>query len=415
MVAVGEGESVDLWAIDGRSKIRRLSGHQGLVESVAYSPDGQTLASAADDDTVRIWEAGTAKLLREIELPRDLFFHMGYAPDGILTVARRDGIHRYEPRADKVWCRVVEEIEAPWAYAFSPNDRQLAVASKRKTSKGEEEPQALRLWDPATGKKILEFERSQAALVMAIAFSTDGTIVLTGGRDGAVRLWEVSSGKECGRFVGHEGWILSVAFAADGRTALSAGSDTSVLVWDLTVRRSQARLEAAVPVASLWQDLASTDATKAYRAGWMMVRAPGTAVPYLHRQLRPVVAVDQATVLPLIRDLDSDRFGVRQQAAEELARLGELAAPALQALLARRPSLDVERRVERLLGDLGGPVKAPDRLQCLRAISVLERINTPQARLVLGNLARGAPEARATQTARAALERLARKGQNCCP
>jgi hypothetical protein len=92
-----------------------------------------------------------------------------------------------------------------------------------------------------------------------------------------------------------------------------------------------------------------------------------------------------------------------------LERLGELAEAPLRKALQGRPSPEVRRRVETLLAKLEGPVTAPERLREARAVAVLEHIATPEAVHALERLSRGAPEARLTREAEAALQRLARR------
>ena len=108
----------------------------------------------------------------------------------------------------------------------------------------------------------------------------------------------------------------------------------------------------------------------------------------------------------LITDLDSDRFEVRDAAARELTQLGEQVEPALRRVLEGKPSPEARRRVEALLT---GPrrVRSPEGLRGLRAVQALECVGTAEARRVLEGLSRGAPEARLTREAKAALRRLA--------
>lgn len=105
-----------------------------------------------------------------------------------------------------------------------------------------------------------------------------------------------------------------------------------------------------------------------------------------------------------IADLDSAEFAAREQATRELARRGEAVEGALRKLLEGRPSLEVRRRVEMLLEKL----KGADRLRALRAIEVLEHLDTAQSRHLLEALAGGAPGACWTQEAKASLQRLSK-------
>jgi HEAT repeat protein len=158
----------------------------------------------------------------------------------------------------------------------------------------------------------------------------------------------------------------------------------------------------------LWSDLRSADATRAYQALWSFTAAEG-AVRFLKGRLRPVLVPGEPHLSRLLADLDSDRFAVREQAAVELQRLGLLAEPALRQALEGKPSLEVRRRVEQLLGKLQGSVVHPNTLRALRAVEALEHIGNPEARQVLESLAKGVSQARLTQEARASLERLAKR------
>jgi hypothetical protein len=111
------------------------------------------------------------------------------------------------------------------------------------------------------------------------------------------------------------------------------------------------------------------------------------------------MAPDQ--VSRLIRDLDSGHFAVRQKAGRTLEALADLAEAPLRQALAKRPSLEVRRRIEALLAQL-----PRTRWRAVRAVAVLEHMNMPQARTCLAALAKGAPGVRLTEEARDTLERL---------
>jgi hypothetical protein len=111
----------------------------------------------------------------------------------------------------------------------------------------------------------------------------------------------------------------------------------------------------------------------------------------------------------LTANLDSDQFAVRDQATRELEALGELAEAALRKLLAAKPSLEARRRAEELLEKLRSPLPSGERLRSLRAVEALEHAGTEPAQRLLIRLAGGAPGARLTREAQAALQRLARR------
>jgi hypothetical protein len=160
---------------------------------------------------------------------------------------------------------------------------------------------------------------------------------------------------------------------------------------------------------SLWKDLASDDAAKAYQAILALTAAPRESVPFLGKQMPPVPVPDPAKVAQLLKDLQNERFAVREKADKELAKLGDLVEPDLQKAAGEDTPLELRRRVQQLLDKLQGPVTQPEVLRGLRAVEVLENIGTPEAREALRRLGTGAPGSRLTREARSSLERLNRR------
>ena len=120
----------------------------------------------------------------------------------------------------------------------------------------------------------------------------------------------------------------------------------------------------------------------------------------------PVASAE--TIRRLVAKLDHDKFARREEAGRELARLGPQAGPALRRALAdAKTSRDARSRIEALLKALDQwLVTDRETLRGLRAVWVLERIGSPEARAILKRLAGGAPEARLTKAAKSALGRL---------
>ena len=148
---------------------------------------------------------------------------------------------------------------------------------------------------------------------------------------------------------------------------------------------------------------------RAYRAVWMMVAASRQSVPFLAERLRPEQPIPNDRLQKLIADLDSGQLNVRNRAAAELEKLGELAESALRRALEDKPALEVRQRLEALLDRIEHRTLSSNQLAFLRALEVLEQIGTPEALRSVERLATGAPEARLTQEARASLERLAKR------
>jgi hypothetical protein len=159
----------------------------------------------------------------------------------------------------------------------------------------------------------------------------------------------------------------------------------------------------AKELASAWADLAGADAAMAQRAIDDLTACRRTVV-FLKSRLKPqVLKGDIRRVPELVRDLDHNRFALRERATQELEKLGLLAAPALAQVVRESPSLEARRRAATLLQKLktSSPL-----LRDQRGVEVLVRIGTDDARRLLEGLAKGPPEAWLTQQARAGLQRL---------
>jgi HEAT repeat protein len=193
--------------------------------------------------------------------------------------------------------------------------------------------------------------------------------------------------------------VTSVALLPGGRGQLTGLQDGTILVWNITPDRP-----AVNDPDRLWTDLAADDARTAYRAVHALAASPARTIAYLMARLQPVPELNPKRVAQMIADLDSKQFIVREAATKALAALGERAQPALRQALRGKPSAEVRRRLE---GLLAAPHRVPtgEVRRVLRAIWVLERIGTDEARQVLQRLASGAL-APQTRAAREALERL---------
>jgi hypothetical protein len=137
-----------------------------------------------------------------------------------------------------------------------------------------------------------------------------------------------------------------------------------------------------------------------------MAAAPDIVLPFLEQRLTPARAADPEQLRRLIADLDSEQFAIRKAASEELRRLDLLAEPALGQALDGKPSLESRRRIEELLAVYRGPTVNDETRRVVRAVALLEHMNSEGASRLLKKLAAGAPEARLTREARAARDRL---------
>lgn len=294
-------------------------------------------------------------------------------------------------------------INPPSPLAFSPDGRWLVTNQWRR--KLGETKSCVQLWETATATVAFALSGS---LPSKVAFSPNGRLLALTAPAREILIWDLTLDREHRRFKGFDAEVTHLAFSPHGRRLVSGLDDATLLIWDVGTPISVRKLDGKTATKA-WNDLASRDAALAFRARGMLISSPEIALPLLTKHLHPAKSADPQRLRRLLADLDSDQFAMRQEAQEELEKLGDLAEPALRRTLADKPTLEVRKRVQAVLECLRGPVTRPEMLQALRAVAVLEDIGTPEARRLLRELAEGAPEARPAREAKAALQRLGKQ------
>ena len=189
------GRAIQLWDVETRQNIATLEEQVAQGESVVFSPDGATLASAGSDDgTIRLWDVETRQ--------------------NIATLRGR-GDHR-------------------GSVVFSPDGTTLASAGA--------DDSTIRLWDVETRRNIATLTGHKST-VLSVSFSPDGTTLASGGSnalafDSTVRLWDVASRQNIATLAEHRDWVWSVAFSPYGTLLASGSADGTIQLWDVETRRN---------------------------------------------------------------------------------------------------------------------------------------------------------------------------------
>jgi WD40 repeat protein len=403
---------IGFWdAVTGKER-HRVASRQGYVYGVTFSPDSKTLAAHCSDNMIRVWDARTGKRLLRVQHPESVT-SLVFAGDGktLITGGSDLQIRFWDVKTGKEVRRFGGQPEAYLVCALSSDGKTLVTRGQQQGvldgSNG-----GIAFWDVAGGKVRCTISGLQAP-IYAVTLSPDDKTLAAGGVDKTIHLWELATGQERGRLAGHRSWVSCLAISFDSRLLASGSHDTTVLLWDLTGQKgdgqAKARLVSAWTLNRLWSALAGTDGVAAYRAIWTMAATPRETVALLKERLHPVPLADPRQVGRWIADLDSSRYALRKKAAQALAKLGDSAAAALRRRLEENPSLEVRKRVEKLLSQQAGRALGRDEMQTLRAVEVLEHAGTTEARALLRALTKGDPGARLTREARAALNRLLRQ------
>jgi WD40 repeat protein len=352
-----------------------------------FSADGRFIARADHRNAAYVHDAVTGKIVRTLRSSRPLA---------------------------KTECDDVDLL-------FSPDGQYLAVATYLGLSAFTLEEDAkhtypLRIFHVASGREIGRFpinpkQGSKAAHLSCSAWSPDGRILAIAEQNSpTINLIEVASGKVRAQFLGHRHGVHALAFSPDGKIMASGGIDNVGFLWDVTGARTEAPAKKASEqeLALWWMDLADPDAKRAGVAAARLIRVSDQSVTFLKKRLHPTRATDARRLAQLLADLDARSFKTRRAASLALGQLGEMAEPALRRALQQRPALEVVRRIEAILDHIERGPLPPEKLRALRAVEVLEHVDTPAARRCLARLMKGAPEARQTREAAASWARLAK-------
>jgi len=199
------------------------------ISVVVFSPDGSKLASASDDNLARIWDPQTGNELAILRGHSDRVLAAAFSPDGKrLATCGYDGtVKLWSLEKSGAGSEIAPSMTLPhslrtFGVAFSPDGRLLASTGKDRT---------VRLWDASSGKLRATLEGHKDALT-PIVFSPNGKLLASGSDDTTIKLWDPQSGHEVMTLTGHKDWVESLAFSPDGRFLASGGRDCTVRVWE---------------------------------------------------------------------------------------------------------------------------------------------------------------------------------------
>lgn len=225
-------------AFQNLRELRRCAPNAAGLHAVAFSPDGQLLATGSLsyylgikswDNTVRLWDVKTCRLILAFRAKQFSVLSVSFSPDGKLlaTGSEDKTVQLWEVATGKEISTFRGHGEWVNSVAFSPDGRTLATASDDKTA---------RLWDVATSSEIGVL-RGHEDRVKSVAFSPDGRTLATGSWDKTARLWDLASRKEVRTLLGHDSFIGSVTFSPDSKLLATGSDDKTARLWDVATGR----------------------------------------------------------------------------------------------------------------------------------------------------------------------------------
>ncbi len=239
LARASDENAVQLWNWQTGKCYLSLQGHSNSIRSVAFSSDGKILASGSTDHTVKLWNLRDGTCLRKLTGHKGRVWSVGFSPDGEMLASGSDDY------TIKIWKVATGECYQTlsayndcfasriWSVAFSPKGKILASGNDDHTVK---------LWDISTGE-CLKILQGHANWVWTVAFSPDGKILASGSGDHTIKLWDVSTGECIKTLEGHSSRVWAIAFSPDGKILASGSSDHTVKLWDISTGECVRTLE----------------------------------------------------------------------------------------------------------------------------------------------------------------------------
>ncbi|PRQ06677.1 nSTAND1 domain-containing NTPase [Enhygromyxa salina] len=216
--------SARLWDASSGQPLAVLDGHTRSVTSVAFSPDGSRLATGSWDHSARVWDVDSGSQLAQLEGHRDDVVEVVFSPDGarVATASSDDSARIWDADSGALIHTLEGHEGNVSAVAFSPDGARVATASHDATA---------RIWDAHSGAALHELAGHHSRM-LDVAFSPDGARLVTCGYEGVARIWEVTTGTQLVELDAHRSSVVAAVFSPDGSRLATASFDDTARVWD---------------------------------------------------------------------------------------------------------------------------------------------------------------------------------------
>ncbi|KAK3821649.1 MAG: quinon protein alcohol dehydrogenase-like superfamily [Benniella sp.] len=235
LLALGlSGGAVILYSTSSWEQVRTLAGHEKDINCLAFSPKGGQIISGSDDCMARLWDVEAGICIRVLEVPDSWTYGVAFSPLGD-TVASAHNYRMHVWNVETEECRLIIGTSDSRNYksvVYSPKGDRIASGEHLLGSLIEHAGAcAVRLWDVETGK-CLHSMSGHNNTIWEVAYASRGDRIASSSTDATVRIWNVETGACCRVLTGHDDGVYSVAFSPQGDMIASAGQDKTVRIWD---------------------------------------------------------------------------------------------------------------------------------------------------------------------------------------
>ncbi len=225
VVTASSDQTARVWEVETGRLLATLQGHRDIVHSATFSPDGRRVVTASSDQTARVWEVETGRLLAILQGHRDIVRSATFSPDGqhVVTASGDRTARVWEAGSGRLLTTLQGHQGSVVSAVFSPDSQRIVSASTDRTA---------RIWDAENGRLLTTLQGHQAE-VSAATFSPNGQRVATASRDRTARIWDVENGRLIATLQGHQARVSSAAFSPNGRRLVTASGDQTAGVWEV--------------------------------------------------------------------------------------------------------------------------------------------------------------------------------------
>jgi WD40 repeat protein len=234
LVSVSDDTTAKIWNPDG-TLLKVLTAQKGVIRSVQFSNDknSQTFATASDDSTLNVW-SDDGILLKTFKGHVDRVYSAAFTPDSHTLISGGSDRKLRFWRLDRSLTKATRaHLDGVKSVSFSPNGQWIASAGEDHT---------IKLWNrTGTLLKVLDLDRcipfkqpcqADKAIAYSLKFSPNSKILASANSDGKVRLWGLN-GEPMKEWSAHKGRVISVSFSPDGTVLATSGIDGLVKIWKL--------------------------------------------------------------------------------------------------------------------------------------------------------------------------------------
>ncbi|WP_020473585.1 WD40 repeat domain-containing protein [Zavarzinella formosa] len=431
-MAVGDEQGrIDLWDSTGDRVTRTLQTKGEPVVQLAFSRSGRRLAASDGQGWIRLWDMETGDMLAKFggtDQSSSWLYNVLQISDDETKLLVRTGqsVRMYRiPAGKELWLAPPGQTAL---FTLSPDGKTVCASRFDSNS--------VALCDADTFRRSAELEQPKelegTAHEMRFTFSPDSRVLALASANGRVSFFDGVTGARLKTQVTEDENILSLGYSDDG-TFLIAINHSKAFLFDAIKfeRAAQSPFDVAtywryrsatpggveklltlfrpavlpkVGLEACWKQLDTGSPKEALDAMWQLSDATDAGT-FLRKKIAPVAAADAQAIRQLIRDLDSPRFAVREEAARKLAEAGQPAGPLLRQALKTGQPAEAAERIERILASQARAL-TPEEIRQRRVIFALETNGSADARRTLETWAAGAPGGHLTEQAAQALGRM---------